>query len=147
MLELSPVLSLALSPGWALDLCCSLVSGPIFFCSWRDPLDGPWTWCIACLAWGCRGTLSAAPASARCGQTLQGCALLARALPVLGPLSLLPSAQHGEKDSLFLHRQHPSTFHGAQLASQLLGSTLQDRDLSGAVNSAGAVHPGSLDAA
>ena len=62
--SLSPALSLAL---WTLNSCCSLVSspvsGPVSFHPWLGSLDGPWTWFIACLVWGCWWTLLPAPGS------------------------------------------------------------------------------------
>lgn len=41
----------------------------------------------------------------------------------------------------------PASFHGAQLGPQLLGSAPPDCDLSGAVQAASAVYPGSLGTA
>lgn len=37
--------------GWTLELCCSLISGPIAFCCWPDSLHGPGSW--PHLLWDC----------------------------------------------------------------------------------------------
>lgn len=71
------------------DTCCSLVSGPVSFCSWLDSMEGPWIWFITCC--GCQWTLLAAPDSASYVQNPWAFAPLLRALPTL-ELPWVPSS-------------------------------------------------------
>lgn len=62
---LFPVLSLAFSPGWALEPCCSLVSssgsGPGSISSWWQSWCELWIWFTSCLGWECWWTHPALP--------------------------------------------------------------------------------------
>lgn len=89
-------LSAVLPSRWPSDACYSLVfcpvSGPMFFCSWLEPVDGPFTWLIPlpCL------TLSMDPVTSTrfCLSTVirpGGTVLMVQAWPAL-ELPLTPSS-------------------------------------------------------
>lgn len=77
VLQPAPNPGCALIPQLDFEPTCGFVSspapGPVSLYPWLGSPEGPWTWFIPCLVWGCWRTLSSAPFSVwHHGQTVPG---------------------------------------------------------------------------